>query len=91
LVHAKAISELITRLQTFDWIVIDSPPLGAFADALSLAAAADTIIFVTRTGVSNKSDLKESLLALQGFHIAGVILNACDVARKPYYSYRGST
>ena len=64
----------------FDWVVIDSPPVATFADALSLATHADAVVIVVRAGVTARQDLEATVAALQdsGATIAAVILNACD-------------
>jgi capsular exopolysaccharide synthesis family protein len=87
LISAARAADLTATLDEFSWIVIDSPPVGAFADALSLAALCDTIVLVARSGFTRRSDLKETRELLKDFHIAGVIINACDAPRKGYYSY----
>ena len=49
LVANHRIEELIATLSPhFDWIVIDSPPVLAFADAIDLARAADAVLLVAR-------------------------------------------
>lgn len=89
LVKSVRMSELLAELDDFEWIIVDSPPIGAFADGLSLASQVDTVVLVARTGMTHKHDLEESVAALQGQKIAGVVLNAHDHPRKrdSYYSY----
>jgi tyrosine-protein kinase Etk/Wzc len=51
--------ELIAYLrQNFDYVILDSPPVGLVADALSLASLADISLFVSRPNYSLRSSLK---------------------------------
>ena len=89
LVKSTRMNELLKEVDDFDWIVVDSPPIGAFADGLSLASQVDTVLLVARSGMTHKRDLEESLAALKDSKIAGVVLNAHEFQRKrdSYYSY----
>ena len=89
LLNSIRLTALLSELDDFDWIVVDSPPVSTFADALSLASQTDTVIVVARSGMTYKRDLEESLAALKESKIAGVILNAHDRGKKRdgYYSY----
>jgi polysaccharide biosynthesis transport protein len=77
----------------YDHIIIDTPPVLAFADALVLAARADAVILVARSGMSTARTLERTreMLARSGANILGCVLNAVrethhyyDYA-KPYY------
>jgi succinoglycan biosynthesis transport protein ExoP len=89
LVQGERMREFLKTSEEFDWVVLDSPPIGAFADALSLASQVDTVVVVARSGVTQRRDLEESLAALQEYHVAGVVLNAYDQPKRHdyYYSY----
>ena len=89
LLNGDRIKGLFALFDEFDWVVVDSPPINAFADALSLASQVDSVVLVARSGMTHKQDLEESLAALKDSKIAGVVLNAHDSERKrdSYYSY----
>lgn len=89
LVRNSRMQDLLGELGDFDWVVLDSPPIGAFADALSLARQVDTVVLVARSGVTRRAELEESLDSLKDSKIAGVVLNAHDQSRKmgSYYGY----
>jgi capsular exopolysaccharide synthesis family protein len=72
--------------EEYDNIIIDTPPVLLFADALVLAAQADNSILVTRSGVSRSKSvlLARDLLARSGARILGFVLNA---VRHPDYYY----
>jgi capsular exopolysaccharide synthesis family protein len=77
--------QLLSRvLKSFDWVILDSPPLGAFADACYLAAISDAVLLVTRAGQTSGPELRQAVTLLNGHYIAGVVLNGlivppCDV------------
>jgi protein-tyrosine kinase len=60
----------------FTWIIIDSPPALAFADAIDLARAADSVLLVAR-GASTPHDVAQrAQAAFGGSRILGFVLNA---------------
>jgi Mrp family chromosome partitioning ATPase len=85
LAQGAPMRELLASLEEFDWIVVDSPPIGAFADALSLATQVDGVIFVARSGLTARHDLEQTLAMLKDRQIVGVVLNGYDKPRKDYY------
>jgi capsular exopolysaccharide synthesis family protein len=70
----------------YEHVIIDTPPVLPFADALVLAAHADGVILVTRSGVSRRKALLRArdLLERSGAHLLGFVLNA---VRRPEYYY----
>jgi succinoglycan biosynthesis transport protein ExoP len=74
----------------YDHIIIDTPPLLPFADALLLSAMADGVILVARSEVSqNKALLRaRDVLARTGANILGVVLNA---VKRPEFDFAYST
>lgn len=63
----------------FAWVIVDSPPMAAFADGLQLAAAADGVLLVGREGVTPEPELRRTVEALQGFPLLGLVLNGSTV------------
>jgi capsular exopolysaccharide synthesis family protein len=89
LVANRRIEELIAILAPhFDWILIDSPPVLAFADAVDLARAADAVLLVAR-GASTPYDVAQrAQAAFSSSRILGFVLNAVkDVPPNASYSY----
>jgi Mrp family chromosome partitioning ATPase len=78
----------------FDWVVIDTPPVGFLSDAKLLVAMVDVAIFVVRAGKSPYRLIQRALDAIGRNHIIGVVLNAVeesvDVAGYYYYGYYGT-
>jgi Mrp family chromosome partitioning ATPase len=71
----------------FDWVVIDSPPVLAVADASVLANAATGVVFVVGADQTSRQTAKAAVEQLHavGAHIVGAVLNRADVERNPYY------
>ena len=79
----------------YDHVIVDTPPVLPFADAIVLASRADGVILVTRSGVSSKKALLRvrDLLLRSGANILGVVRNAVKHPefRYPYpagYNYK---
>jgi len=67
----------------YDYIIIDSPPLLAVNDALSIAKHCDLTLLVIKAGKTRISHYRRSLLLLEGIGVAlsGVVLNMIPEAR----------
>jgi len=79
--------QLMTAWRTeYDHVIVDTPPMLPFADALVLAARADGVILVTRSGVSRRKALMRAreVLTRSGANVLGFVLNA---VRRPEYYY----
>jgi capsular exopolysaccharide synthesis family protein len=70
----------------YDHVIVDTPPVLPFADAIVLATRADGVILVTRAGVSNRKALLRvrDLLLRSGANILGVVRNA---VKHPEFHY----
>jgi capsular exopolysaccharide synthesis family protein len=89
LVANHRIEELIAILSPhFDWILIDSPPILAFSDAIDLARAADAVLLVARGSVTPYDVAQRAQAAFSNSRILGFVLNAVkDVPINSAYSY----
>jgi capsular exopolysaccharide synthesis family protein len=76
----------------FDVTVIDTPPIDAVSDALTLAAEASGTVLVLEAGRTNVADATKTLDALRsvGATVLGVVLNKARERRDAayYYYYR---
>jgi receptor protein-tyrosine kinase len=64
--------------QEFDWVLIDTPPIGLVSDAALLGALADTVVLVVRAGASPCALVRLAVETLGTEKIFGVLLNAVD-------------
>jgi len=64
----------------FDYVVLDTPPVSVFTDAVVLGSQADAVLLVARYGVTTKYALRHAaeLLRRSSVKVAGVVLNAID-------------
>jgi capsular exopolysaccharide synthesis family protein len=62
----------------YDYIIVDTPPVLPFSDALVVATLADGLILVARSGISQKKALlrAKTILGRSGANILGFVLNA---------------
>jgi capsular exopolysaccharide synthesis family protein len=83
------LATLMDRLAaSFDWIVIDSPPVLPLADTSIWMRLADAILLVTRPGTTPKRQLQRSLEAMEQSKLFGAVLNASNEATSNRYYYR---
>jgi polysaccharide biosynthesis transport protein len=77
-------------VDTFDWIIIDSPPAIPVVDALSLKRCADATIVVARADRTQQNAISETIRILGADCVLGIILNGMgklDRSYDDYYSY----
>jgi tyrosine-protein kinase Etk/Wzc len=73
----------------YDLVIIDSPPVLAAADTLTMAPQVGTLLLVARAGLTQIGEVHESTRRLQhaGKSVTGVLFNALDLTRRYYGSY----
>lgn len=89
ILESRKLRELLTRLQDdFEVVIIDSPPVLAVADVLSLASRSDATVMVCSTGSTTWPLLERSLQDLSAVKskFSGVVLNRFD-PKAAYGSY----
>jgi succinoglycan biosynthesis transport protein ExoP len=71
----------------YDWIVIDTPPVGAVSEPLSLAPLTDGVVVVTAAEMVPKKAVLHTLERVHetGARILGVVLNRAQVDEHSYY------
>jgi capsular exopolysaccharide synthesis family protein len=90
LITNQRIKELISRVSgSFDWILIDSPPVLVFSDAVDLARAVDAVLLVVRGAQTTYEVAQRAKSSFSNARILGVVLN--DIKNPPrresYYNY----
>jgi protein-tyrosine kinase len=74
--------------ESFDWIVIDSPPIGLLTDANLLAAMVDGVVIVVKAGGTSYELVNRAIEAVGRSRILGIVLNRAEVASYRYgYDY----
>jgi succinoglycan biosynthesis transport protein ExoP len=72
-----------------DYVLIDTPPMGAVADASIVAGRADGIVIVSRVGLAARPDLRELKRQLDGIATPtlGVVITGVDATAYGYGGY----
>ena len=87
----KLASLLVQLTASFDWIIIDSPPLLPLADTSVWARLVDGVLLVVREGKTEKRQLQRGLTALDRSKLLGAVVNGFTGSdNKNYYSRYGS-
>ncbi|WP_210509036.1 polysaccharide biosynthesis tyrosine autokinase [Naasia sp. SYSU D00057] len=85
---SESMARLFAELQArYDYVVVDSPPVLAVPDALTIAHLTDGALIVARQKVTRSKQLAEAAQSLTfvGANVLGVVLNG--VARRATSSY----
>lgn len=91
LILSERMDELIQNLkEDFDYVVIDSPPIGLVSDALLMRKFVTNILVVVRQKYTKKRMLRdlETLYQNKDLEGAGLVFNAVKQGRS-YYGYGG--
>jgi capsular exopolysaccharide synthesis family protein len=89
LMTSKNLAAFITELrEKFDYVIIDSPPVGKVADAYSLNSVVDSVIYMMRYNYSLKSDVEliDDIYVNKKFPHPMIVLN--DSKEASGYGYK---
>ena len=84
----RTMRSLLDGLRKFyDWIVIDTPPVGAVAEPLILAPLSDGVVVVAGAEMVPRKAVLHTLERLHdtGARILGLVLNRANLERHSYY------
>jgi capsular exopolysaccharide synthesis family protein len=84
---------LANAASSYEYIIIDSPPVLSVTDGVILARNADAVVLVVRFGKSNRNIIRRArdLLLRAGAPITGIVLNAVDINSPEYQGYYGQS
>ena len=88
---SKRFADVFARLkQSFDMIILDTPPLCSFIEAALLAREADGTVLVIRPGATEIAAAKEAVAQLEKAEarLLGVALNGVKESGTHYYYSR---
>lgn len=76
----------------FDYVVMDTPPLGAVTDAQVLSTKVDGTILVVKAGATKKDVVMNSvnLIKKVNGNLIGTVLNGVEQSKNKYYYYYGN-
>ena len=88
LLGSEAFDQLLSECRKlYDYIVVDTPPLGSVIDSAIIGKQCDGVILVIGSGSINYTfaqDVKEQLVKAN-CHILGTVLNKVHMDSKGYY------
>lgn len=75
--------------EEYDFIMLDTAPVGRIVDTAMMARAVDGIMFVSLHGKTSVSAMRHALKRLEGTNVLGFCLNAIDMPQGHGYYYGG--
>ena len=90
LLQSENFERMIETLRKyFDYIIVDTAPIGVVIDAAIIVQKCDASILVTEAGAAKRREVQKAKGQLEqtGTPFLGVILNKFDVQREKYGSY----
>jgi len=86
---SKRFKDFLEKLtESFDWVIIDSPPVMAVTDPAVIARLATGVLFVVNAQRTQQKVAQAALDRLEsaGASFAGVVLNGVTLDRETYYN-----
>lgn len=89
LLSGTTMDELLHQLRIFDFVILDTPPMGMFAEAEALAAKVDATMLVVRQDTSPACDINDAtdILRNASAKFMGVVLNDMTHSITEGYGY----
>lgn len=90
LLETEKFVELIEALsKDYEYILVDTPPVGLVSDACLVASHLDGVLILVRQGMARKDAIKRVVASLQfaGVKVLGFVLNGVAHDEKKSYSY----
>ena len=71
----------------FDWVVLDTPPVGLLPDASLLARLTDAVVFVVAAGATPFPFVQRAIAAIGAERVIGIVLNRASADAMPSSTY----
>ena len=95
LLSSQRFAEFVRQVrEDFDYVLIDTPPVGLVSDAAIVAARGDGVLLVIDTRGTRKSSVRRSIKSLEaiGGRVLGTVMNKVEVSNdrsyRDGYAYR---
>lgn len=92
LLSRSLLDDAVNHFRTkYDYIILDTPPVGLVSDSLMLGRLADTTLFVARADYSPKANFRllNEIAAENKLPKINLVLNGMDLKKKKYGYYYG--
>ena len=89
LLGQESFGELVhTMREKYDYVLVDTPPIGNLSDAAVAAGQCDGAILIIESGLVSRRVAKKAKeqLAMSGCRLLGAVLNKVDIKKDKYYS-----
>lgn len=77
--------------ERFDWVILDTPPVGMLSDASLIGSFVDGVVFVVSAGTTERQVVERAINEIGRERIIGTVLNRVDStasqAPDPYYQH----
>ena len=90
IIASRRFADLMARLESqFRYVIVDTPPVGAFVDAAEVGQLVDGVLFVVRENFTKRSEAVAAVEQLRkgDVNIIGTVMSFCDGTSNDYYSY----
>lgn len=90
LLGSEEMAGLIAEMESrYDYILVDTPPVGVVSDACLVANLLDGVLMLVRKGRTKKDEVKRAVSSLQltGARILGYVFNGVALERTDSYGY----
>lgn len=90
IISSERFASLLKALrQAYDYVIVDTPPVGTFVDAAVIARYVDGAVFVVRRDHAKRDDIVNAFEQLKksDCRILGTVLNFADVQSNGSYYY----
>jgi capsular exopolysaccharide synthesis family protein len=77
-------------VKSFDWVLIDTPPVAVFSDAVLLSMFTDGVLLVIRASSTPIAQIQRGVAALTPERIVGTVLNQTEHIAMREYGYDGA-
>ena len=84
LLNSWRLKELLDDLaQQFDYVIVDTPPIGAIVDAAVVAKSCDAAVLVVSAGLATKHEVVNAKQQIEksGCPMIGAVLNKVEMTR----------
>ena len=88
ILSSRRFSNFVSQaIESFDYVIFDTPPLSAFVDASVISTVVDGTLLVVRENFVKREELVAAYEQLQkaNAHVIGAVMNFCDTEKSEYY------
>lgn len=90
LVSSKKMTDFVKECsEHYDYVIIDTPALNAYADAQIVSTYVDGVILVSKSGVTSSKDLKEAVETLEhsNGNLCGIVVNNIKDKKTSFFNF----